>query len=276
MAAHRLSAMVIAMVAVVTLVTIPLPCSAQATGSLSIDNGSGLPGATVVLLVTMTNDTPADGFSFGVVHDGGLFSADAIRLGPILDPLQGGIEPDAFFPDLAPAGGPGITVGCLVDFGPPPFVTIPIGVDEVIVEIEYSIALLSKPEISPLTFSPALGSPPVEILLVLNTEEVVPGLTDGSIEVLPIPFQRGDCNQNGTVNLVDAVVCLQRQFMVLPPGTCDDADDIDDNGLIEVTDTVFLLDFLFNSGPPVPAPVGTCDVDGTLDTLECNSFSACP
>ncbi len=62
---------------------------------------------------------------------------------------------------------------------------------------------------------------------------------------------------------------------------CLDAVDYDDNGEINITDAVASLSHLFSSGPP-PAPPGSefCgpDPDGDADGLDCLAYpqDVCP
>jgi len=57
---------------------------------------------------------------------------------------------------------------------------------------------------------------------------------------------------------------------------CLDAGDSDDSGTIDISDAVYLLDFLFLGGPPPPPPVRVCGIDRTADALACGAHSACP
>ena len=50
---------------------------------------------------------------------------------------------------------------------------------------------------------------------------------------------------------------------------CEDAGDIDDNGSLQVTDVIALLDFLFKSGPAPAAPFPAAGFDPTPDAFEC-------
>jgi hypothetical protein len=55
---------------------------------------------------------------------------------------------------------------------------------------------------------------------------------------------------------------------------CADAADADDNGTLEITDTVYLFGFLFLGGDPPPAPgPSDCGEDGNSDKLDCASAS---
>jgi len=83
-------------------------------------------------------------------------------------------------------------------------------------------------------------------------------------------LHRGDTDQNNLLQLTDAVQILSFLFLGTPTKVpdCLDAADADDNGLVQLTDAVRILAFLFLGGPP-PAPPGpppeACGVDSTED-----------
>ena len=61
-----------------------------------------------------------------------------------------------------------------------------------------------------------------------------------------------------------------------PAPTCYDAADSDDNGNVNLTDAVYSLNHLFVQGPPLPSPGATeCGEDPTPDTLPCDSTCEC-
>lgn len=91
-------------------------------------------------------------------------------------------------------------------------------------------------------------------------------------------FVRGDCNVDGAENLADAVWLLTSLFpqMPVPPLACEDACDGNDDGSINISDAVTILNALFGSpATPLPAPIGSCGSDPTLDTLSCGSNPSC-
>ncbi len=88
-------------------------------------------------------------------------------------------------------------------------------------------------------------------------------------------FRRADADSSGSVDLTDAIFVLNFLFLagVTPP--CMDAADSDDSGLLDLTDGIYSLNFQFLAGPRPPAPgPEACDEDPTADDLECGS--ACP
>jgi len=109
-------------------------------------------------------------------------------------------------------------------------------------------------------------------------------VSDIALFELPTPcppgtgqFVRGDANDDGGVNIADAVFLLNQLFV---PGslasTCQDATDFNDDGGVNIADAVTLLNALFVPGSPgLPAPSPACGDDPTSDSLTCDSFS-CP
>lgn len=81
-------------------------------------------------------------------------------------------------------------------------------------------------------------------------------------------FRRGDANDDGAVDLADAISSLAMLFSGGPPAPCSDAADTNDDGSIDISDAVLVLAHLF-SGGVIPAPNG-CGVDPTdADALDC-------
>ncbi len=56
---------------------------------------------------------------------------------------------------------------------------------------------------------------------------------------------------------------------------CKDAADADDNGVLEIIDAVYLLNFLFLGGLAPAEPFPTCGPDPTPEGLGCKSFAPC-
>jgi hypothetical protein len=69
------------------------------------------------------------------------------------------------------------------------------------------------------------------------------------------------------VDLNDGVEIVARLFLgnqgSIPVSGCTDASDVNDNGLTELSDYVYLVNFRFNGGPPIPAPHPTEGQDTT-------------
>ena len=101
-----------------------------------------------------------------------------------------------------------------------------------------------------------------------------PGLRDGHLQIGGWWFTRGDANNDGDVNIVDAAYLLNH-FLPVPVFDCLDAADFDDNGSINVVDASFLLSHLLPS-PNLPPPnYPNCGVDPTPDNLMCCTYPPC-
>lgn len=85
-------------------------------------------------------------------------------------------------------------------------------------------------------------------------------------------FLRGDFDRNGAVDLTDAVLVARYLFSAGEAPSCDDAADANDDAVLDVSDPVYLLFFLFLQGPPPPAPFPNPGIDPTFrDNLGCES-----
>ncbi len=122
-----------------------------------------------------------------------------------------------------------------------------------------------------LSFEDGLGSPPLSNMFVVGVDSIAPSLTSGLIEIVDnVPFVRGDANLDDRHDVADAVTLLGVLTSEVDPPTCLDILDINDDGAIEISDAIYLLSFLFQEGPAIPAPYSTADLDPTPDDLLCD------
>ncbi|MBI2448727.1 hypothetical protein HYV49_00340 [Candidatus Pacearchaeota archaeon] len=84
-------------------------------------------------------------------------------------------------------------------------------------------------------------------------------------------FLRGDANSDGFIDISDAVFILDYLFQGNVQPSCMDALDVDDNGVVEITDAVYFLTFLFLDGDKPPEPYPDKGADPTSDNLLCQS-----
>ena len=96
--------------------------------------------------------------------------------------------------------------------------------------------------------------------------------------VTPV-FHRGDADNNGSLQLTDAVRILNVLFLGVGTIGCKDAADADDNGSVQLTDAVRILNVLFLGVGTIPSPgppPAACGPDPTPDSngdLGCDSSS---
>ena len=83
-------------------------------------------------------------------------------------------------------------------------------------------------------------------------------------------FRRGDADDDGRVNIADAIWILVYLLRGGDAPPCPDAADVDDSGSINVGDPIGLLNYLFchRTIPPCPGPL-TDGLDPTRDDLPC-------
>ena len=92
--------------------------------------------------------------------------------------------------------------------------------------------------------------------------------------VVNVTFVRGDASDDGQVDIADAVTILQFLFLngIL---NCHLSGDINDDESLDISDAIALLQALFGPGNPLPEPTGSCGIDPSVGTLDCES-SLCP
>ena len=89
-------------------------------------------------------------------------------------------------------------------------------------------------------------------------------------------FRRGDADAVGAINLTDGVFLLNFLFLGGGAPPCADAADANDDGTLNITTGVFVFNWLFLGGPLPPAPgPGACGEDPTPDDLGCDSYDNC-
>ena len=100
-----------------------------------------------------------------------------------------------------------------------------------------------------------------------------PGGTPGRVGT---PFRRGDVNQNGGVEIADAIATLGYVFAGSREPGCLDSVDVNADGRINVADAVYLLGYIFAGGAPPSEPFGECGFPPPgSESLGCREFTPC-
>ena len=92
-----------------------------------------------------------------------------------------------------------------------------------------------------------------------------------------VPFHRGDTDGTGILEVTDAVCILDFLFLRDSHLECLAAGDSNADQRLDISDAVFLLHFLFSGGnePPKPGPPGSpCGADDLLG-LGCETYGGC-
>ena len=224
---------------------------------------------------------PTYAFSMGLRHTADLLEVlDVVPAGG-LGELHDGDGPDFFSSELFDDGW---TLGTIYSLTAT-VVTLEFTEPTIVAEIDYRLAPdATIPEaaellLTRLEWDGAFTDPPIDNVVVISsggsseTAETPP--IDLTIELVGTPFRRGDCNEDGEVGLVDALLLLQALYLDGSIGGCDKACDSNDDGFLGITDPVALLMHLFSGGTPPPAPYDACGEDPTDDGLDCEAYDAC-
>lgn len=118
------------------------------------------------------------------------------------------------------------------------------------------------------------GTNPGEVdVLSLGEVEVYRGSDTGEPQ-----FKRGDPNGDNNVNISDGVYILDFLFVGGPTPTCSETADSNDDGSVNITDGIYILDYLFlGGGPPPPPGPTTCGPDpvDSPSHLGCVEYTGC-
>jgi len=223
----------------------------------------------------VTADTQA--FSMGVQHNPAFLDVTAVSPSGATAAINGGAGPDYFGVNLFTNG---FTAGCVYQFD----MSEPIqyGSPQAVLAADYDVdggVLLGDTDgaSTTLSFSNTLATPAVANVVVIDLVEYLATTSSGTISFNSVvsEFLRGDIDENGTQSLADAVAVLVRVFSG-PVSDCEDAYDVNDDGLVDLADGIYELDYLFTAGPAIPAPSASCGLDATADSLDCSSYASCP
>ena len=154
---------------------------------------------------------------------------------------------------------------------------VDIDFDTPMLRITYLV--LGEPEfgqVADFFFEDGAGGGDFPIVNFVESEGVAQDLefVAGSMILEVAPFLRGDINGDSLVNLADTIWLLNEFFQGGPDSPCMAAGDFNDDGLVDLADGVAILDYRFLDGPAPAAPYPACGFDPTGDFLECGPV--CP
>ncbi|MEM7166969.1 MAG: hypothetical protein AAF581_16010 [Planctomycetota bacterium] len=125
-----------------------------------------------------------------------------------------------------------------------------------------------------------LGNPPVENQFVITGGASIPSnAVNGTLDVVPAGggFLRGDTDGDGSLSAITDAVWLLAYLFNSGPLDCFDAGDVNDDGSINLPDPIQILSWGFNQGPAPMAPYPLCGPDPSMDALDCATPPAvCP
>ena len=250
---------------------------ARAEGSYSPLDGRG--NATVEL--TAVQRDLAGGllevaaFSMALAHDPAELTVRTIEVTGAAAALNGGSGPEFVGPNLL---ADGVTIGTVFSFTGAD--SLFLGSETALVRVEYVTVASTwlgneAGGTSAVALRNDLGVPPVENLLVIDGRSYEAELATSAVSltaVLSTPFRRGDCNNDTSSNIADAIWLLNYLFLGGASGTCLGACDTDGDASLGLVDAVLLLQHWMAGGPPPAAPYPDC---GTDDAADCEGYPSC-
>jgi hypothetical protein len=256
-------------------------------------------GVRVVLDFDHNPDTPAarvEGWSYGICHDPAMLQPISVTwTGSDTTGLRDGQGPDFLGmrlpPDLPAGAKNGITVGAVMDISPPFDSVLPAVngwrdalISYAIVEGSVACSRSSETTATRLSVCDTLDSPPIRVVMTVNSESLPVGAFDSATITIRCPtlFRRGDSTRDGFIDISDAICIFSGLFGVDAGGSCLTkvpeclkAVDVNDDGTTDITDPIMLLLALFGDPPPIPPLTGQCVFDRTADKLSCESYPPC-
>jgi hypothetical protein len=249
-----------------------------------------------VTIVTDTKTGLVQGWSYGVLSDDALLTVNSVTIeGTEAEPsLTGGfnatsnedIETCDVVPDCPNrTEGGGWLSAIVLNFIT--LVELPIKRNPIAIA-QYSLSQMPAPSTT-IEISSNLAkkkSPPTEVNVTVNGESkrwttAVDGLIKGEIDD-GTPFLRGDIGMgkpgedhpaDEIYNITDAVRILRTLYVDTElVFDCASAADVNDDGSLNETDAVYLMNYMYIGGPQPPAPFGAIGTDPTPDDLECTAY----
>jgi M6 family metalloprotease-like protein len=124
------------------------------------------------------------------------------------------------------------------------------------------------------------------LAIVVIASSLLPMISQVPCHAEAIYFHRGDADDNGILELTDAINVLNFLFLGGDTPTCLDAADADGNNRLELTDVIRVLGYLFLGGDPPESPGPPplqpddmskgCGKDNDDVHLGCGSYTHCP
>jgi len=113
-----------------------------------------------------------------------------------------------------------------------------------------------------------------DVALILKRNRSVRGVN--AERLFENTFIRGDANADGDVDISDSIFTLEFLFLGGPLPLCSKATDSNDDGEVDISDFILDLHFLFlGSVLSLPSPYPGCAWDPSPDALSCESMAIC-
>lgn len=210
------------------------------------------PGTPLEVSFLLEHQTSANGWILVVCHDPLGLELESVGLGSVGSTVNGGNPPDFFELNLhSNAWSMGVVVSLTGQF------VLPAGTDLEIGEAVYSGLADGA---WPVCTCDLTGQIPSTTVIVYSGASIAPPPACGTVTVDTSlnEFRRGDANLDGAIDVADPVFILGYLFVSGPAPACREAADVDSDDAETIGDAIYLLGHLFDEGPPPAAPYPEC------------------
>lgn len=221
------------------------------------------------------NVQPVQGWSFGVASDPAFVVPEEADLRQTVTSEFNGGDGPAFLHIAIEEEQTGVVMAVVIDAdtADPPE-TLPPANAHRLLNIRYGAGPAGSPgEAYPVRYTGTLGDPPVQVLFVVDGFEVTPATRAGWVSLPGTRYIRGDADENGTLEMTDAINLLGWLFLGGEEPLCMDAANANGSSDVNIADPVYILQFLYAGGPPPPYPFPECGA--TPSILGCDAHSFC-
>lgn len=223
------------------------------------------------------NIHPLQGWSFGVGNDPAFIVPTSTDIDwTDTQALNNSNGPGFLYVDIVDDGG-GVVMAVIVAGNGNPSETLPSGQHHRLLNIEYAAGPSGTPgEAYPIRYTGTLGSPPIQVLFVVDGFEVDVCTRPGRVSVPGPRFLRADSNGDGVVDISDAMFTLLYLFLNGVEPACLEAANANGSRTLNIADPIFTFQFLFNGGGAPPHPFPLCRLAPTPLTCTPPGFCLTP
>ena len=257
----------------------------QAQDLMWIEDSTAIPGSQAEAVVRLNNQYPIQGFQSAISWDSNIFShvdenTTGLDIEILLSPYNVEFFTSTYNDNLEPGIG-WAACAAIFDFSPPfgGQMLAPGSGNSIVrfyLQIVADNALVgSCSNISPTN---GLGQPVIHNVLTIDGLSTLPELQGGTICFVDAQaFLRGDGNDDGVLNLADAIFLINYFFADGLSPTCSAAADPNGDFTVDLGDVIFLINHQFLDGIPPSSPWPGCGVDPAGESgLGCPVYENCP
>ena len=264
---------------------ISLSSPLKAEDLMWIEDSTAVPGSQAELIIKLNNDYHIQGFQCAISWDSNIFShVDENTTGLDIESLLAPYNVEFFTSthnDTLEPGTGWAACAAIFDFSPPfGGQMLGPGTGNSIVRFKLQSVADNALVGSCSTISPVngMGQPVIHNVLTIDGISTLPELQSGNIcFVNAQTFIRGDGNDDGVLNLADAIFLINYFFGDGFGPTCSAAADPNGDFAVDLGDVIYLINhqFLDGAGPVSPWP--GCGIDpGGESGLGCTLYENCP